>query len=66
MSAPVSIATAIRLVCPGCGRFLVTVEGTSVECPPCSCGLQTTVKVTGKRLERCRRPVPFDKQHAIG
>lgn len=43
----------IRLVCPACGRFLATIEGISVECPPCVCGVQTTVRVNGKRRPPC-------------
>lgn len=43
----------IRLVCPACGRFLATIEGTSVECPPCVCGVQTTVRVNRKRRPQC-------------
>lgn len=43
----------IRLTCPSCGRYLCTVDGVSVECPPCTCGVQTTVRLTGKRGRQC-------------
>lgn len=38
-----------RMVCPACNRFLCVVEATYVECPPCSCGFQTTVRAVGRR-----------------
>jgi hypothetical protein len=42
-------AEAQRLVCPACSRYLGTVEGCYSEYPPCVCGIQTTVRLTGKR-----------------
>lgn len=47
MSAPPE--TARRMECPGCGKYLGTVEGVYSEYPPCQCGVQTTVKLTGRR-----------------
>lgn len=38
-----------RMTCPACGRFLCTVIATMVECPPCVCGFQTTIRAVGKR-----------------
>lgn len=46
----------VRLVCPACGRFLLSFEGVSAELPPCSCGIQTSVRATGKRLGNWSRP----------
>lgn len=43
---------AQRLTCPNCHRYLGTVEGCYAEYPPCACGVQTTVRVTGKRARR--------------
>lgn len=34
-----------RLCCPACGRFLCSTDGTYVDCPPCACGVQTTVRI---------------------
>lgn len=42
----------IELRCPGCNRYLGTVDGAYFAAPPCSCGLQTTVRATGKRLRQ--------------
>lgn len=39
----------VRLCCPACGRFIAAVTGTVVECPPCKCGVQTTVRLAGRR-----------------
>lgn len=41
---------ALRLACPACGRYLGTVDGSYSEYPPCPCGIQTTIRVAGKRL----------------
>jgi len=46
MAAP---PEAKRIVCPCCGRYLGTVDGTYSEYPPCTCGFQTTVRAVGKR-----------------
>ena len=42
-------ADSQRLQCPACGRYLGTVEGCYAEYPPCTCGVQTTVRLTGRR-----------------
>lgn len=43
-------AVPIRLTCPACGKYLATLDGASVELPPCrGCGAQVTVRLTGKR-----------------
>lgn len=51
MSAPP--ADSQRLVCPACGRYLCTADGTYVECPPCQCGWQATMRAVGKRARQC-------------
>lgn len=60
------MATApTRLVCPSCGKFLCTVEGVSVECPPCSCGVQTTVRLTRRaRQTICTPSGPLEVKSA--
>lgn len=45
----------IELRCPGCGRYLGTLDGVYFRSPPCACGLQLTIQATGKRL---RQAVP--------
>lgn len=42
-----------RMTCPCCQRYIGTVDGTYAEYPPCVCGAQTTVRLTGRRARQC-------------
>lgn len=46
---PQSPPAPIELHCPGCGRYLGTVDGVYFRSPPCVCGLQITLEAFGKR-----------------
>lgn len=51
MSAPP--AGSIEVRCAACQKYLGHLEGTYLRSVPCTCGVQTTVEVVGKRARRC-------------
>lgn len=52
----------IELRCPGCNRYLGTLDGCYFRSPPCVCGLQITIQATGRRL---RQGYPAGLLHEI-
>lgn len=48
----------VEIRCPACGRYLGTVDGTRLRCAPCTCGVQTTVEIVGKRARRLAIETP--------
>lgn len=51
MAAPP--ADAIEIRCASCQKYLGTLQGSYLRAVPCTCGVQTTVEVVGKRARRC-------------
>lgn len=51
MSAPPVGSIEVR--CAACQKYLGTLEGTYLRAVPCTCGVQTTVEIVGKRARQC-------------
>lgn len=43
---------SIEVRCAACQKYLGTLQGTYLRAVPCTCGVQTTVEVVGKRVRR--------------
>ena len=46
-------ADSIEVRCGACQKYLGTLQGTYLRAVPCTCGVQTTVEIVGKRGRRC-------------